>query len=133
MIDRLADEDRNLLWVVFAEPSARRLLSDWAIQARRIMAEFRSGTAGLRGDALVAGLTDRLVATSPEFAEWWPQLDVAQFQTRLRRYSHPRAGELVFEYQQLTPSEWPGLRVACQLPVPGDDSAERLAAWRNIA
>ena len=76
---------------------------------------------------------DRLVAASPEFAQWWPQLDVAQFQTRLRRYAHPRAGNLVFEYQQLTPSEWPGLRVCCQLPVPGDDSAERLAAWRNIA
>jgi hypothetical protein len=40
---------------------------------------------------------------------------------------------LVFEYQQLTPSEWPSLRVVCQLPLPGDDSAERLAAWREIA
>jgi hypothetical protein len=78
-------------------------------------------------------VVDRLRAASPEFADWWPQLDVAQFQTRLRRYHHPRAGELVFEYQQLTPSEWPSLRVVCQLPLPGDDSAERLAAWREIA
>ena len=132
-IDRLADEDRNLLWVVFAEPNARRLLADWPDQARRIMAEYRSGTAALRHDAQVSDLIERLIAASPEFAEWWPQLDVAQFQTRLRRYSHPRAGNLVFEYQQLTPSEWPGLRVVCQLPVPGDDSAERLAAWRTIA
>jgi transcriptional regulator with XRE-family HTH domain len=133
MIDRLADEDRNLLWVVFAEPNARRLLADWPRQARRIMAEYRSGTAALRHDPQVVELIDRLVAASADFAEWWPQLDVAQFQTRLRRYSHPRAGDLVFEYQQLTPSEWPGLRVVCQLPVPGDDSAERLAAWRTIA
>ena len=133
LIDRLAEEDRNLLWVVFAEPNARRLLADWADQARRIMAEFRSSTAALRNDPQYINLVDRLVAASPEFAEWWPQLDVAQFQTRLRRYLHPRAGNLVFEYQQLTPSEWPGLRVVCQLPVPGDDSAERLAAWRNIA
>lgn len=44
-----------------------------------------------------------------------------------------RAGELAFEYQQLTPSEWPGLKVVCQLPLPGDDSAQRLAAWRTIA
>ncbi|HVE19724.1 MAG TPA: helix-turn-helix transcriptional regulator [Ilumatobacteraceae bacterium] len=133
LIDRLAEEDRNLLWVVFAEPNARRLLADWADQARRIIAEFRSSTAALRNDPQYIDLVDRLVAASPEFAEWWPQLDVAQFQTRLRRYLHPRAGNLVFEYQQLTPSEWPGLRVVCQLPVPGDDSAARLAAWRNIA
>jgi transcriptional regulator with XRE-family HTH domain len=133
MIDRLPVEDRNLLWVVFAEPTARKLLTDWAPQARRIMAEYRSGTAMLRNDAKVTALIDRLIAASSEFAEWWPQLDVAQFQTRLRRYSHPRAGELVFEYQHMTPNEWPTLRVVCQLPVPGDDSAERLAAWRFMA
>ncbi|MEP7113481.1 MAG: helix-turn-helix transcriptional regulator [Ilumatobacteraceae bacterium] len=133
MIDRLAEGERNLLWVVFAEPNARGLLADWADQARRIMAEFRSGTAAMRSDPQFVDLVDRLTVASAEFAEWWPQLDVAQFQTRLRRYTHPRAGNLVFEYQQLTPSEWPGLRVVCQLPVPGDDSAERLAAWRNIA
>jgi transcriptional regulator with XRE-family HTH domain len=133
MIDRLTEEQRNLLWVVFAEPHARELIVDWAPQARRIMAEFRAATTSLRADPAVRSLIANLEATSPEFAEWWPQLDVAQFQTRLRRYRHPRAGELVFEYQQLTPSEWPSLRVVCQLPVPGDDSAQRLAAWRNIA
>jgi transcriptional regulator with XRE-family HTH domain len=133
MIDRLPDEERNLLWVVFAEPTARRLLTDWAGQARRIMAEYRSSTAALRNDPKVDCMIERLMHTSPEFAEWWPQLDVAQFQTRVRRYSHPRAGDLVFEYQHMTPNEWPTLRVVVQLPVPGDDSAERLAAWRHMA
>jgi transcriptional regulator with XRE-family HTH domain len=133
VIERLDDAERNLLWAMFAEPSVRPLLDDWPAQARRILAEFRAGTAALRDDPQVMTLVDRLRAASREFADWWPQLDVAQFQTRLRRYHHPRAGELVFEYQQLTPSEWPSLRVVCQLPLPGDDSAERLAAWREIA
>lgn len=133
MIDQLIDDERNLLWVIFAEPTARDLIVDWADQAHRILAEFRAGTAGLRADPAVNALVERLTAASPEFAEWWPQLDVAQFQTRVRLYRHPRAGELAFEYQQLTPSEWPGLKVVCQLPLPGDDSAERLAAWRSIA
>ena len=133
MIEHLSGDDRNLLWVVFAEPAARALIVDWPDQARRIMAEFRAGTAGLRTDSRVVALVDRLRAASPEFAEWWAQQDVAQFQTRVRRYHHERAGELAFEYQQLTPSEWPGLKVVCQLPLPGDDSAERLAAWRSIA
>ncbi len=132
-IEQLSPEDRNLLWVVFAEPNARALMTDWADQARRIMAEFRAGTAGLRTDAKVVALVERLRAVSPEFDQWWAQLDVAQFQTRVRRYHHPRAGDLAFEYQQLTPSEWPTLKVVCQLPLPGDDSAERLAAWRSIA
>ena len=133
MIDHLDPDDRNLLWVIFAEESARRLVDDWAAQARRTLAEFRAGTAGFRDDAKVNALVERLRLTSPEFAEWWPQLDVARFETRVRRYHHPRAGELAFEYQQLTPSEWPALKVVCQLPLPGDDSAARLAAWRSIA
>ena len=133
MIDHLEPADRNLLWVFFGEPTARELVVDWPAQARRILAEFRAGTAGLRTDPKVLELVERLRAVSAEFAEWWAQLDVAQFQTRVRRYHHPRAGELAFEYQQLTPSEWLGLKVVCQLPIPGDDSAERLAAWRSIA
>ena len=133
MIDQLPDDQRNLLWVVFAEPTARALVADWPEQAHKILAEFRAGTAELRADPKVVSLVHRLSDASDEFAEWWPQLDVAQFETRVRRYHHPRAGDLVFEYQQLTPSEWPGLKVVCQLPLPGDDSAERLAAWRNMA
>ncbi|HAP77242.1 MAG TPA: transcriptional regulator [Acidimicrobiaceae bacterium] len=133
MIDRLEPDDRNLLWVIFAEPTARDLLADWPEQARRILAEFRAGTAGFRADPKVIALVDRLKAASSEFRQWWAELDVAQFQTRVRHYRHPRAGDLAFEYQQLTPSEWPTLRVVCQLPLPGDDSAERLAAWRSIA
>jgi len=133
MIERLEPPERNLVWVIFAEPSARDLLVDWPAQARRILAEFRAGTAALRDDAQVTELIARLRATSREFDDWWAQADVAQFRTRVRGYEHPRAGSLVFEYQQLTPSEWPSLKVVCQLPVPGDDSAERLAAWREIA
>lgn len=132
-IDRLEGVERNLVWAVMADPTTRDLLVDWDGQARRIVAEFRAGTALLRADPLVDELVGRLQAASAEFATWWPAHDVARFQTRLRAYQHPRAGRLVFEYQQLTPSEWPNLRVVCQLAVPGDDSAERLAAWHEIA
>ena len=132
-IDRLEPPQRNLLWVVFAEASARSLIAEWDAQARRLLAEFRALTVSLRDEPAVVSLVERLHEASPTFAGWWSEQDVAGFQTRLRRYHHPNAGELVFEYQQLTPSEWPGLRVAVQLPVPGDDSAQRLAAWRNIA
>lgn len=132
-IASLPGEHRNLLWVIFADPDTRNLVDDWDGQARRILAEFRAGTVGLRGQPGWQALIDDLSTRSSEFADWWQHVDVAGFQTRLRRYHHPRAGELVFEYQQLTPSEWPGLRVVCQLPVPGDDSAARLAAWREIA
>jgi transcriptional regulator with XRE-family HTH domain len=126
-INELEGLECNLLWVLFADQATRELIVDWDIHARQALAEFRAGTSSLRGDPDLAELVGRLTDVSPEFAAWWPEHDVAQFETRLRRFRHPGAGLLTFEYQQLAPVEWPGLLVTCQLPVPGDDSAERLA------
>ena len=126
-IVHLEGPERNLLWVLFADLTTRDLIVDWDIHARQTLAEFRAGTTALRSDPEFVALVENLASVSPEFAAWWPEHDVAQFETRLRRYRHSAAGILTFEYQQLSPVEWPGLRVACQLPVPGDDSAERLA------
>lgn len=118
---------RNLMWVLFAEPAIRELIVDWDLHARQALAEFRAATTAMRADSeyqqLVADLTD----VSTEFATWWAEHDVARFESRLRRFRHPAVGLLTFQYQLLTPDEWPQLRVAVQLPVPGDDSAERLA------
>lgn len=127
---QLEPPERNLLWVLFCDPFTRELIVDWDIHARQALAEFRAGAAALRGDPAFQRLLDLLTGSSPEFAAWWREHDVSGFETRLRRFRHPDAGELTFEYQQLAPVEWPGLRVVCQLPVPGDDSAERLAVRR---
>ena len=66
----------------------------------------------------MVAMIERLRAASPEFDVWWAEHDVARFETRLRRFNHPVAGLLTFEYQLLAPAEWPSLTVAVQLPVP---------------
>ena len=83
-------------------------------------------------DGFHPGHVALLADESEEFAAWWPEQHVAGFETRLRRFQHPSAGELTFEYQQMTPVEWPHLRVVAQLPVPGDDSAARLAVRHHL-
>jgi transcriptional regulator with XRE-family HTH domain len=132
-IERLEPPQRNLIWVLFADPAVRELIVDWDIHARLALAEFRATTIAVRHDAEMARLVADLCDTSEEFRRWWPEHDVARFETRLRRFNHPRAGLLTFEYQQLTPSEWPSLRVVVMLPVPGDDSAQRLAVRHHVA
>ncbi len=126
-LERLHGVECNLIWVLFAREDARRLIVDWDIHARQALAEFRAATTAVRRDPAMTELVDRLAEVSVEFRAWWPEHDVARFETRLRRFDHPRAGILTFEYQQLTPAEWPTLRVVVQLPVPGDDSAQRLS------
>ena len=126
-IEELDPPRCDLLWVVFADPSTRDLIVDWDIHARQALAEFRSATSAVRHDPTMTELIALLTSESTDFAAWWPEHDVSGFETRLRRFSHSAAGLLTFEYQQLTPAEWPTLRVVAQLPVPGDNSAERLA------
>jgi transcriptional regulator with XRE-family HTH domain len=132
-IETLPDEDRSLLWVLFCDLSTRELIVDWDLHARQALAEFRASTTGLRDDPLMAAMVERLRTASDEFDRWWAEHDVARFETRLRRFNHPVAGLLTFEYQLLAPAEWPALTVAVQLPVPGDDSAQRLAVRHHVA
>jgi transcriptional regulator with XRE-family HTH domain len=125
--------ERNLLWVLFSDPYTHELIVDWDIHARQALAEFRASTTALRDDPAMVALVERLGAASDDFRRWWAEHDVARFETRLRRFNHPIAGLLTFEYQLLTPAEWPLLTVAVQLPVPGDDSAQRLAVRHHVA
>ena len=132
-LDSLPDGDRTLLWVLFCDPATRDLIVDWDLHARQALAEFRASTTARREDPLMLAMVERLSAASDDFARWWAEHDVARFETRLRRFQHPTAGLLTFEYQLLTPAEWPELTVAVQLPVPGDDSARRLAVRHHVA
>lgn len=127
MLDQLDRQDCNLLWIVFAVPAARDLIVGWEREAATMVAQFRAAPSAGR-DALVVRLAER----SAEFAALWSRHEVEPFAARLRRYRHPAAGELIFEYQQLAPAEWPYLRVVLQLGVPGDDSVARLAAWHRV-
>ena len=131
-IEILEPPRRNLLWVLFADPATRELIVDWDIHARQALAEFRSATSAIRHDRAMGELVGLLTDESEEFAAWWPEHDVSGFETRLRRFRHPVAGELTFEYQQLAPVEWPHLRVVAQLALPDDDSAERLAIRHHV-
>ena len=68
----------------------RELIVDWDIHARQALAEFRAATTAVRDDPEMVELVELLSAVSDEFATWWPEHDVARFETRLRRFHHPR-------------------------------------------
>ena len=65
--DRVAapTSDRNLLWVLFADPSTRQLIVDWDLHARQALAEFRASTTALRDDPLMVAMIERLRDAAP--------------------------------------------------------------------
>lgn len=123
---RLDASELNFVWVVFTEPDARALIGDWEHEARRVLSQFRADITPYRNDPSVIALVDRLRDASAEFAAWWPRHDVARFEERTRRFHHPQAGELRFRYEVLIPASDPSLRLCVHVPIPGDDSVERL-------
>lgn len=126
VIEILSAAERNLVWIVFADPTARALIVDWEPEARRVLSQFRADTTPIRDDPAVQSLVSRLTLASKEFAAWWPRHDVAGMERRIRVFQHPQAGRIEFEFQQLTPGSEPQLRLITHLSRPGDNSAERL-------
>jgi hypothetical protein len=132
-VRELSSATRNLVWVVFADPSARALIGSWENEARRVLSQFRAETVPIATDPAVQELVDTLLAVSTEFATWWPRHDVGAFETHRRVFHHPLAGQLEFEQQQLIPAGEPDLRIVVHLPIPGDDSAARLSGTAGLA
>ncbi len=119
--------ERNLLWLVFTDPYVRSLLPDWEVTSRRFLAEFRAETGQRLGDPDISYQVERLKRASPEFADAWARHDIHGFESRERAFHHPIAGDLEFEHHQLSPSDQPDLHIVLYTPLPGSDSAARLA------
>lgn len=98
-------EDRNLLWLVFTDPSVRSLLDDWDDTSRRFLAEFRAEAGPRLGDPRYRDLVARLSAASDDFRARWNEHGVSGFRARERVFRHPVLGPLVFEHHQLRPSD----------------------------
>ncbi len=124
----LHPDERNLVWVIFGEPSTRQLVGDWEMEARRVLSQFRAESLPVRDDPAVAAMVQRLLTSSVEFAQWWPRHDVGGFESHRRVFHHPSAGRLEFVTQQLIPAGEPDLRVVVHLAIDGDDSTARLSA-----
>jgi transcriptional regulator with XRE-family HTH domain len=123
----VSPDERNLLWLVFTDPTVRALLGDWATDSRRFLTQFRADVGPRLADQEVVDLIARLERTSPDFRAGWASRDVDRFASGERRFEHPRVGTLLLEHHQLTPADAPGLQIVVYTAVPGTDAAERLA------
>ncbi|WP_166982900.1 helix-turn-helix transcriptional regulator [Paramicrobacterium fandaimingii] len=122
-----ADDDRNLLWLVFTDPYVRALLPDWERTSRRFLSEFRAETGPRLGDPAHGMLVERLSAASAAFRAGWESRDVQRFASRERLFQHPDVGLLHLEHHQLALSDHPEIHVVAYTPMPETDAAERLA------
>ena len=129
-IGTLEPTDRNLLWLVFTDPSLRDMLPNWEQDSRHFLAEFRGDSGAALGSAEHSVLIARLIEESPEFGEQWADVAIERFASRRRRFLHPDAGLLEFEHHRLVPSDHPDLHIVTYLPDAGSETAAWFAGLR---
>jgi transcriptional regulator with XRE-family HTH domain len=117
-LDERPVEDRNLLWLTFADPDWRCVFADGEDTRPYMVAQYRAAMARHLGEPAWQQLTTRLLAASPEFAGMWARHDIAGPNTKVKLWSSP-AGLLRLEPVNL----WFGQDNAVRLIVytPADD------------
>ncbi|MFB6440922.1 helix-turn-helix transcriptional regulator [Streptomyces sp. NPDC056411] len=129
---QLEPAERNLLWLVFMDPSLRTLLADWEEQARNLVAQFRADAQQRFGDPRQEQLTSGLREASAEFRTWWEAHDIAEFGSSRRRFDHPHVGRLTFDYVKLAAMDAPGIKLFACMPA-DEETAGKLPALRRCA
>lgn len=116
-LEALPVEERNALWLFFANDDIRMRLGEWEDEAADVMARFRAESAKSPGDPLSADLVARLMDRSPEFRALWPLHDVRRFSGHTQLIVHPSVGEIRTRLVQFRPVDQPGLIVMLHHPV----------------
>lgn len=117
---------RNMLWYTFAEPQARLLVVDWAVRARRLLAEFRADCGRYLREPAMIELIERVRVASPEFTEWWDSYDIQTRDGGRREFLHPVAGPFVLLQTTFVLSNQPDLKLVLHIPPAGQASMAEL-------
>lgn len=124
---KLAPGDRNILRLLFYNPTIRTFQHDWKALARLVVGAFRADAARAGATSEVADLVEELRHASAEFDELWQENEVISHGEGIKRMNHPVLGGLELEYSGFAVDGRPDLSLVVYNPV--DPSlAERIRA-----
>jgi transcriptional regulator with XRE-family HTH domain len=126
----VAPEDRNVLLLVFTNPTWRRCMPDWEDGAPRLVAQFRASMAEHVNEPAWKALLARLLAESPDFARFWERHEVLGPEGGHKRFEHPEVGLLCLDFTHLWLDQRIGTRMTVYTPA---DAATRAALERLTA
>jgi transcriptional regulator with XRE-family HTH domain len=119
------EADRNLLWLMFTDPSLREMWPDYESIILRFLAEFRADAGPRLADPPFTRMVGRLLEVSPTFRAAWEIHDVGGFNSR-ERLIHHTVGELRLERSRVVFSDRTDLQMVILTPVPATGTAARL-------
>ncbi|CAI1840114.1 MULTISPECIES: helix-turn-helix transcriptional regulator [Serratia] len=104
-------EQRNMLWMLFADPELNQRLIGWLEQAPQILASFRRDYARAPQDATMLQRVQALSDVSPQFRQLWQQHDIHGRCQGQRTFLVAGVGEVTFEHASFIVDEDNHLRL----------------------
>jgi transcriptional regulator with XRE-family HTH domain len=126
-VDGLPFEERNSLLQCFTNPAWRSRIQDWSDRMPTSVAEFRAQMADHVAEPAWKMLVKRLRQESVEFEALWTQHEVQPMRNQTKRFLHPVAGPLHFEFTYLWFGQRSSVRVTTYTPA-DEQTAATLAA-----
>ncbi|MFF5078594.1 helix-turn-helix transcriptional regulator [Actinoplanes sp. NPDC000266] len=119
-------EPFNTLRFQLLDPRARDFYLDWEGATHNGVAVLRASAGRDPGDQHIARLVDELSARSDYFRALWASHDVLRYRRGAKRYRHPLAGELTFDYESFRVNDDPALTMLVYTAEPGSRTARAL-------
>lgn len=92
---------RNLLWMLFTDPTLHERFADWEQQASQMLSGFQRDFARATQEVDIQTLVDELQKASPDFNRWWRRHDV-QVPCKGEGYLNIDGSAVLFEHTTLT-------------------------------
>lgn len=119
---------RNILRMMFLNPQARSMQTDWESVARFVVGAFKLDAARAGAGAEVEPLVDELCRLSPEFGAMWRDNEVrGAHGDAVKHIHHPVLGPLAFEYSAFSVDGRTDLSMVVYNPATPQD-AERITS-----
>jgi transcriptional regulator with XRE-family HTH domain len=110
-------KDRNVLRILFTDPTVRTLLTGWEHEATLAVSTFRLELSRLGAvSSATSLLIDELLRDSAEFARRWRGQDVGTLGQGVKRMAHPTAGVLEMRYTSYAVDDHAGLGLVLYTP-----------------